>query len=288
MNIFDSSGHFQNAIVFSLNRSDFENCQGVHWVYWYNIYDPGTGWFGSDYRDQPAFAIAPAHQDESASAAYLIDSYSNGGCNMTLFTMTGNSVQDSSLSMAGRKISTQCYSGTVTAQQKGSSITVDAGSSSISQAELRNGLVSVMLTSKYNWNCDGDDDVIDWFNINPTSGNVASQGSVGYPCYYYYYPSMAMQANGSFVVSYAYSSTGAYPSAATFGYSPSGGYGTNLTFGGGLGPYTTRSSNCGNCARWGDYSSARIDPSNGNQIWVVGEWSSASNTWNTQIAAVQA
>lgn len=284
MNIFDGSGNFQYSRIFTIDRSTVESCQTTSWVYWYNLSDPQSGVFGTDVNDQAAFTISPAEQDQSANATYLIDSYSGGGCNMTLWTMVGTTVAQTNLGLTGQKISTQCYSSPVTGQQKGSSVTVGGGDARIRQAELRNNVLSFSLGGSYNWNCDGADDVAYWFNVNPTGGQIVSQGILGAPCYYYYFPAMQTMADGSFIIAYDYSSTNDYLSEAVIGYDTHAAPESNLTVAGGSGPYTTTGgASCG-CARWGDYSSARIDPSNGQQAWAVGEFATASNTWGTNIS----
>lgn len=287
MNVYDNSDNFQFSRIFTIDRATAEACQTVNWAWWSGMTDPGTGIFGTNINANQAFTIAPAEQEDSTGTAYLVDSYSGGGCHLTLWTMTGQNVLSTNLGLSGQQISTQCYDTPVPAKQKGSTMTVDAWDSRIAQAELRNGVLSASLAGRHDWGCDGNDDVAFWFNITASSGVVTSQGSFGYPCTHYFFPAMMPLSTGGWVVVYAISSGNDYPGVAALGFTSAGvANSPGLLFGVGAGPYTASSDRCTNCARWGDFQSARVDPNDGTKAWGVGEWARSGGTWSTAAASI--
>ena len=108
---------------------------------------------------------------------------------------------------------------------------------------------------------------------------------------YYYYPSIAVNANGEVVIGFSGSSSstyvGAYAVTGTFN-------GTTTTrqpqlLKAGSGPYYLTNGGASN--RWGDYSAVVLDPNDQDTFWVVQEWAStvgtdvANSTWLTEFTA---
>jgi len=96
--------------------------------------------------------------------------------------------------------------------------------------------------------------------------------------------SISMNQNGDIAVGYSVSSTNTYPSIRAAGQSA----GAPL----GLGIFNidetsilegTKSQD--GVSRWGDYSSMRIDPSDGNTFWFTTEYTNGGWGWKTQIAS---
>ncbi len=137
----------------------------------------------------------------------------------------------------------------------------------------------------------GNSDIA-WYRISVSTGAVVEQGTIASSSMYYYYPSIAVNANGDVVIGFSGSSSstyvGSYAVTGTFN-------GTTTTLGSpqllqaGTGPYYL--TNGGSANRWGDYSAVVLDPNDQDTFWVVQEWASTVGTnidnsaWSTQFTA---
>jgi hypothetical protein len=103
----------------------------------------------------------------------------------------------------------------------------------------------------------------------------------------YYYPAVAIDESGDLVSVFSGSSTSEYPSvffASRLQSDPLDTMSYPVLVQSGKMDYTSTHS------RWGDYSGASIDPSDGSKVWVGGEYaaSASSPNWGTWIAQVEA
>ena len=103
----------------------------------------------------------------------------------------------------------------------------------------------------------------------------------------YYYPALAIDQSGDLVSVFSRSSTSEFPSlyfASRLESDPLDTMSYPVLVESGGTNYTS------SYYRWGDYSGASIDPSDGSKVWVGGEYatSASSPNWGTWIAQVEA
>jgi hypothetical protein len=257
LNMFNSSNSNE---LFKANRSAMESCSSASYSFWSNLND-STG--------NPAFTIAPAVAYSSAGSEYLVSSRPGGACSLTLWTLTNSSITSSN-------VPTVCYSPPSAAAQQGSSTTIETLDNRIYAANYLNGQVDVALTGGYNWGSGNVNSVVWWFKIN-TNATLAQQGGIGTPGYWYFFPAIEQDSNGNAIIVYNTSSSSSYVNVWYGALSASGSLTSNNALVWGSSSYGT-----GTTARWGDYESARLDPTNGTQIWICGQYAAANNVWGTQ------
>jgi hypothetical protein len=257
------TGPFQYARLLELNKHATLGCAAdSRYNIWSNLYDPGTGVLGTNYGDQPAYSLSP-ELDQSPgspfSGGHLADSYGNGGCDITLWTLTGMAVS-SSQQLTSAQIPVRCYSPPVNAPQKDSSIQIDTGGDSkISQVTDQYGILYFSLTSSYDWHCGGTaNDVTDWFQLDAASQRITASGSFGAPCTDFFEAAPQPLGDGNTAFGFEVSGPAMYPDS---GYIIGNGNGD-------LSPWSPTYASMspdtadGNPARWGDFTGNLADPLN--------------------------
>ena len=179
---------------------------------------------------------------------------------------------------------------------------IDDGDIRMCNLVLRNGKLwavhTAFLSTTGNF---GPNDVFrgaaQWLNLNPNTGAIndwgkiadndnVSMGSYSVPENSFAFPSIAVNDYEDVLISFAHFSPNLYPSASyvvrehgTSVFSPI------YTFKSGLEHYYKTYG--GNRNRWGDYTTAMIDP-NGKDFWVVGEYAYTNDgsydRWSTHWA----
>lgn len=134
----------------------------------------------------------------------------------------------------------------------------------------------------------GSNDSVHWAVLNTLTNTLLSQGTISNPNMDYYYPSIAANAAGNFVIALNGSGPGTNISAYdvvcdNIGTSASCGA-PQLLKSGLVGNYDLTFGSGDN--RWGDYSAIALDPLNSNDFWTFLEYPSASNLWSTVITEV--
>jgi len=301
--VFDTNNKFVGSRIIDILRSSIEsaaiNCgSGTTFTYqWWgkqNLTDPDTGvevcgptipyCYNTNVDDQLSFAIAPSMSYEEGTPAYLIDTYTGGGCAFTLWTLSGNSYSNTTLT--DTQVPSGCYSPPPLAAQAGSTLPIDSGDTRAQQVTNFNGRVSFALTTGYNWggSC-GTNAAVYYAFVDPSNASTTYSEAIGYQCDDYYYPALQPLGNGAYVITYSYSSTAADPSLEVLGFTSNHATESNLDVATGVGPDTTdvQTGFCGGvtCVRWGDYNSARLDPADVSQAWVVGDFSDNSSWYST-------
>ncbi|MBI4169984.1 MAG: hypothetical protein HY510_08615, partial [Acidobacteria bacterium] len=165
------------------------------------------------------------------------------------------------------------------APQPGCSQTIDTGSTRLLNAVLRNGRL---------WTTHNVDDLADatagktvvaWYEINPglangsgTNGPV-QQGRVGDPSRWYYYPSIAVNADGCAALGFSGSDASTFASGYYTSRKPTDPAGTMEPVGllkAGVASYYKDFGAGSN--RWGDYSATSIDPVDDRTFWTIQEY----------------
>ncbi len=105
-------------------------------------------------------------------------------------------------------------------------------------------------------------------------------GLVGFDLYY---PALSLDRAGDLTMVFGYSSSSVYPSIGVTGQAATDGAGTMQSY------RTVHSGSstlsCGGVCRYGDYFGAATDPTS-SVVWVGGEFTTASLSWDTWIAPV--
>jgi len=263
-----AGGKLYNNMVFYVNRAQVESCaQNVTYTTWTKLKNPnGT----------VAEAVTPAVQPTASQGnEYFVNSYPNGGCMFTLWTLNTSSLQLSSTS-----VHTQCYSPAPNAPQANSSATIYTGDCSITHVSFVNGLLTFAIPGSYDFG-DGKGPVaiVEWFVINPSTAKLFSQGAFGTPGYWLFYAAAVRNFQGQMIFVYDVSGSSIYPSI----------WYVNQTFTNpqalvqGSGPYGQSG-----IQPWGDYQSAWLDigGSNHNAVWITGMYANGTDSWGTEFGLV--
>ena len=269
-NLYDrSSDDFVSSEIFQADKNSMEHCQTSHYSFWTNLQNPD----GS-----PAFTIVPAVEQKTFTGTgteYLVNSHPYGGYDLTLWSLAGQSLSNTS-------ISTQGYATAPPVPQASSNGTLEVPDDRLTQASLQYHYLSTAIASGYNWGV-GEEAIIEWFQIDVSANRVYQQGGFGKSGSWLFCPAIQQDNNGNFVIIFDISDSSMYPSIWYAGLSANGNLnGTNI-LANGKGRYGTSG-----LALWGQYQSAWIDPNNPARVWIAGQYGATSNAWGTWIGQVQA
>ncbi len=178
------------------------------------------------------------------------------------------------------------------APQRGGGMPIDTGDIRLANLVYRGGRLFTTHTVTPSIT-DNTRTEVAWYEIDPaaasvtTAGPPVQQGRISDPARFYFYPSIAVNANRDIVIGFSGSSptefAGAYYS--TRGVSDSAGAMAAPTLlRAGQGSYVQLDS--GGVNRWGDFSATCLDPSADNTFWTIQEYVVTDNTWGTWWGAV--
>ena len=127
---------------------------------------------------------------------------------------------------------------------------------------------------------------IEWFIVNPSSGNLALTGYLGATGYDFTYPAIGVTSSGRGVIAFTATGNSTYPSAAYAPLDAKVGVGAWNTVPGGTGAavddgftsYTAQVGGTPPRTRWGDYGAASVD---GNSIWIASEYIGHASDYTT-------
>jgi hypothetical protein len=228
----------------------------------------------------------------SAPQSNIFSETSNGRT-LIYNKITGAGAANATLSSAINLPLAGGFTSPFAARQPGdtSGATLDTGDPRFNTTPVQIGNL-VYLVHTLGSSTGGNHDVIDWDIVdltNPNAPVLVREGQINDPNFDFYYPSIAANANGDFVIGFNRSGPSATTgNIATFyeichfngqvcdspsliNQSPVSEY--NQTFGG--------PSN-----RWGDYSATILDPVNQNRFWTVQEYALATDQWATIIGEI--
>lgn len=281
-------GSFKSDVVIAFQKSNLLNCTNIPTKLFGNLRDPGTG--NLFRQNQLSFGIDPEINltpSVSGSNGYLVDTYPNGGCHVTLWTVTGTTTALAKIS--GKQVGTQCYSPGNQAPQKGSTIPVEIGTNELTQVIGNSGLVEFATSTPLNTGCSsGDTTGISWFILNgPTKADLR-QGAFGITCEYLGLPGMAPFVGGGWAFVFGDVGANIYPVTSTATIDASGNpTGSAVVIHTSAGPDTIGGNAVAGCtvpcSRWGDVFSIQQDPSNGNDVWTIGQYMVNNTQWGTWV-----
>lgn len=254
---------YTNQLFFA-NRTEMETCSNTGYTYWTNLTNPD----GSI-----AFTIVPSVEHAAANGVeYLVNSYSGGSCQITLWKLTRAG------SLNNSTVYTQCYSPPPPATQLGSSGTIETLDNRLYQASyLRNVLVFDTVGS-YDWgDGNGPVGIVEYFEINPSNGSVVQQYTFGAPGYWLFFPAVDQNRLGK--IYFVFNTSGPNNDPSIWGIS--GCLCDTYIVANGVSHYGESGQ-----ARWGDFQSAWLDPTGSNAIYVTGQYVNSTDSWGTRIASV--
>jgi hypothetical protein len=123
-----------------------------------------------------------------------------------------------------------------------------------------------------------------WYRIDPGTGAVESQGRIGDPIRWYYYPSIAVNKDNVAAIGFSGSSTTEYVGGYYTIVHPSSGTAEPVALlKAGEAPYYKTFSGGDN--RWGDFSATVVDPTDDTSFWTLQEYAklpvSGISQWGT-------
>ena len=172
--------------------------------------------------------------------------------------------------------------GSLRAPQLGGSDLINTNGNGLLNAVFRNGTLWTTHTVLDNTESRTE---VAWYQLDPatasntTPGVPVQQGRIGHATRYYYYPSIAVNANGDVGIGFSGSSPTEYAGAyytARAASDPPGTMQSVAALKAGLGYYSIGLDN-----RWGDYSATCVDPTDDLTFWTVQEYADFGNTWAT-------
>lgn len=246
----------------------------------------------------PILTLEPAVSTTATNTEYLLNSFPFADADITpnnisqqlgLWTVNHDigvtNGNPGSVRLTGVIIQSEIYGFPVNAVSTGTGVTTKKGITSeaflnpddsrMLQVQFINGHLWAALTTAISINNDpAARDGVAWFNIDAAAGHVASQGYIASQGNYLIYPAIMRTTAGAILITFTITSATINPSAAYVVKTPSAshfsvihiaasGFGAHLSFSDTL-PVVGR-------PRWGDYSSAVLDP-NGTDIWLATEY----------------
>lgn len=180
----------------------------------------------------------------------------------------------------------------INARQPDGTAQIDAGDRRMSANayQIGNLIYAANTISDSNSASSATHDIVHWMIIDASTKSLVTQGEISDPNFDYYYPSIAANEDGSFVVGFNRSgSTGAADDISS--------YAETCTTTGGVvtcsSPFLLEAGTVndyhlfgGSGERWGDYSAISLDPTNHSTFWAIAEIPIGANGWGTQITEI--
>lgn len=275
---FSFSGFFAYTKIRVIPKQQLlsDTVGAVTWLDFWDIRDPGS-------MSNAVFNIRPSLSLSTADAYYLCHSPYYGTNYVILYKITG--VPENPV-LSAQRVSVAAFSSPPTPVQLGSnSISLEGSSSGLTNEPVfLNGMlwgvhtVTNPVASSYS--------AFHFFGINTSTGQTAKQGFFGQTGYYYMYPSLMVDKNANLLVTYSRCGVndyiGAYfASCNTNSTSINGSYALKP----GKANYVKDFGSGRN--RWGDYMGICLDPTDAETYWMLTEYVSGKDTWDTWIGAAR-
>lgn len=187
---------------------------------------------------------------------------------------------------ATARISNTYDGGPVPAAQPGGA-TLDAGDDRFSAIVRQSGGYIFMANTVLQ----GGRDAAHWLVLNETNNAILGEGIFSDPNYDFYYPSIAVNSKGKFLM--AFNRSGSTSPAGDIGiYGALGSVnGSTATMGasfliqtGAVSNFTVSFDSAP--YRWGDYSTTTVDPTDDDLFWTIQEIPASPTSWGTQIILI--
>ncbi len=230
-----------------------------------------------------ASTLQPADRYGSIGDMFLINAASSG--NLTLWHFTD---PFGSPTLTKMNISVQAFSNPPSAQQPGTTTTLNTGDDRLLQAQYRGSGIWAVQQIGYDFGS-GLRSVVRLYEIKSDGSGLFNQITFGSQDYFFFYPAIATDQNDDLIVSFSLSSRsdlvpGLYPSLAYAGrrvQDPQNTIQNVVIVKSGESFYTQGSTNP---TLWGDYSGTTLDPIDNTTFWMFNEYGKAGNHFSTWVA----
>ncbi len=241
------------------------------------------------------YAVQPINNFSANMPETMYANYaSSGGTDYIAQSQLSDSINSPTLSNTQSLATTTGYSSPVSSPQSGSTILVDAvdnrfGGSLYQQPANSTSIGEVWEVITVQNPSNSALDALQWMRINPSTNTIDASGLLSNPNLSFYDGSIAVTPDGHIVIGFSASSSSTNPSAYAYigSYDASTG-GTNFTnlvpLIAGTSPITL-GGDATTPARFGDYSTTVLDPTNPDAVWTFNEFGGGSG-WNTQISEI--
>jgi hypothetical protein len=128
---------------------------------------------------------------------------------------------------------------------------------------------------------------INWYEIDPGTVALVQEGTVKDAVMSFFFPAIAVNANGDAVLGFSASSPSMYAGCwftGRSGLDPLGEMATPAEYKAGGGAYNQSG---GGSNRWGDYSLTNVDPADDLTFWTIQEHTRGNGDWGTSIAKIE-
>jgi hypothetical protein len=212
-------------------------------------------------------------------------------------TVMGSGGPGATLSPTTTKIVGSTDGTPILARQPDGTRTIDAGDRRLSASvfQVGNLLYGANTISDNTNSSKATHDIVHWFVVNATTNTLVHQGTIGASGFDFFYPSIAANASGDFVIAFNRSggmtsgSSGNISALAELCSTVSGVVTCGNTFllqAGQVNDYHLAQDFGISTERWGDYSTTTTDPSDPFAFWTVQEIPLGRDEWGTQITEI--
>ena len=255
-NMFSAAGAGQYSKVWVIPKAQLLAASPPVTITWFEFPDPP----GSD------FTMQPAHTFGTPGAEYfLFEGFPNRLGVAWIDNLAGTPVWHPPL-----QVPVTPYTSTNSlpdAPQFGTDCTVDTADTRMLHAVYRNGSV---WATHHVAGPSGNVEVA-WYRINPGTGALVSQGRVGDPNRWYYYPSIAVNKDNVAAIGFS----GSWANEFVGGYytiiPPSTGTAEAVALLKAGEAFYAKSFSSGE-NRWGDFSATVVDPTDDTSFWTLQEY----------------
>jgi hypothetical protein len=239
------------------------------------------------------FTLQPATNFSSSTTTKVLASDGFGNGTFHLETVTNTAAAHAAHLSASTPVASGIDGFPAAAHQPDGTQTVDTGDNRISAVTYQAG--NYIYIARTIGNAAGTQDSVHWAVMNATTNTLVGQGLISSPNMDFYYPSIAANSAGKFVIALNGSGTSTNISGydvicSNLGVSVSCGV-PQLLKSGSIGNYFQDFG--GGSNRWGDYSAIALDTANSNDFWSflevpIGLDSSGGGIWGTVITDISA
>ena len=237
--------------------------------------------------------LVPAHTfDADITAHYLINPFWSGGGILSLYMLTGSAATPEFTTSTFQPVAGTWADTLPDAPQLGTAARLQTNDARIMNAVIRNGSLWACHTAGMPA-AGADRCAIQWWEIDvnqesPGFGQVIQSGIIDHsasggltPGMYYYYPSIAVNKFNDVLIGFSGSSPSMYV-GAFYAFrnasTPAGEIEGVVRYKAGVGIYGG--------GRWGDYSSASVDPADDIALWTFQEYAGSGGEYGTWWARV--
>lgn len=263
-NLFDAGDNFRNSKIFRVPKTQLLSL-------------PQTPTLERTEFTDPGFTLQPAHSLGTATSEYFVaEAGFVIGARRFLEILAVTGAPPALISLGTVEVSPY----PAAALPVGPQTQIDTGDTRILNAVQRNGRVYATHTVS---NATNTITEVAWYEIVPSSPPVlAQQGRVSAPTRFYYYPSIAVNANSDIALGFSGSSATEFPGGyytARLNSDPLGTTRPVALLKAGLAPYFKTFGGTSN--RWGDYSATVVDPTDNLTFWTLQEYARTATGWGT-------